>query len=355
MSQFIATYANTLLLVKQVNGRFHIEKKLEGMNPIAIAQDPFNPDILYCGTFDRGLWKSVDKGDSWLPIGTRFTYNSPFKKQDIPMTSITTVSVIDTGNNTGAVLVGIEPSALFISYDQGDSFELLTDFAHIPGKEQWFFPPRPHTHHVKWLDNNHRSPNIISLTIEAGGLIQSTDSGQHWEVPQTDHAPIDIHVLKSHDEHPNKLYGVLGDAFLNGGRDTFIESDDYGKTWTTFIDGIEHRYGYGLAINSNNAENIVISTSNSPMNAHSYGSHTFSTIYAIDKSQDNAWIEATEGLPSTNGTLISAVTERDGIFYIANNKGIFSSDNGGKSWHPLNITWPYELTEQHVYQLITLD
>ncbi len=48
MSQFIATYANTLLLVKQVNGRFHIEKKLEGMNPIAIAQDPFNPDILYC-------------------------------------------------------------------------------------------------------------------------------------------------------------------------------------------------------------------------------------------------------------------------------------------------------------------
>ncbi|MGS5041320.1 WD40/YVTN/BNR-like repeat-containing protein [Staphylococcus saprophyticus] len=139
MSQFIATYANTLLLVKQVNGRFHIEKKLEGMNPTAIAQDPFNPDILYCGTFDRGLWKSVDKGDSWLPIGTRFTYNSPFKKQDIPMTSITAVSVIDTGNNTGAVLVGTEPSALFISYDQGDSFELLTDFAHIPGKEQWFF------------------------------------------------------------------------------------------------------------------------------------------------------------------------------------------------------------------------
>ena len=50
MSQFIATYANTLLLVKQVNGRFHIEKKLEGMNPIAIAQDPFNPDILYWHT-----------------------------------------------------------------------------------------------------------------------------------------------------------------------------------------------------------------------------------------------------------------------------------------------------------------
>lgn len=91
------------------------------------------------------------------------------------------------------------------------------------------------------------------------------------------------------------------------------------------------------------------------MNAHSYESHTFSTIYAIDKSRDIAWIEATEGLPSTNGTLISAVTERDGIFYIANNKGIFSSDNGGKSWHPLNITWPNELTEQHVYQLITLD
>ncbi|MEB6323878.1 hypothetical protein MXM17_10210 [Staphylococcus xylosus] len=329
MTQFAITYDNALILINKEHNEIQLERKLEGMNIISIAQDPNAKDILYCGTFDRGLWKSVDKGQNWFPIGTRFTYNSPFKHDDIHMTSITAVTVIDTGNHHSSVLVGTEPSALFISDDQGDSFELLTDFSHIAGKEHWFFPPRPHTHHVKWFDTNTKSSNVINLTIEAGGFIQSTDLGQHWLAPQTQDTPIDIHVLKSHPDYPNKLYGVLGDAFLNGGRDTFIESDDYGKTWTTFIKGIEHRYGYGLAINSQNPDNIVIATSNSPYNAHNYGDNTFSTIYTINKVQDSEWTEVTTGLPSPNGTLVSSITELDGTFYIANNNGVYYSDDGG--------------------------
>lgn len=355
MTQFAITYDNALILINKEHNEIQLERKLEGMNIISIAQDPNAKDILYCGTFDRGLWKSVDKGQNWFPIGTRFTYNSPFKHDDIHMTSITAVTVIDTGNHHSSVLVGTEPSALFISDDQGDSFELLTDFSHIAGKEHWFFPPRPHTHHVKWFDTNTKSSNVINLTIEAGGFIQSTDLGQHWLAPQTQDTPIDIHVLKSHPDYPNKLYGVLGDAFLNGGRDTFIESDDYGKTWTTFIKGIEHRYGYGLAINSQNPDNIVIATSNSPYNAHNYGDNTFSTIYIINKVQDSEWTEVTTGLPSPNGTLVSSITELDGTFYIANNNGVYYSDDGGINWTAFDITWPDSLTSQHAHQFINLN
>lgn len=355
MTQFAITYDNALILINKEHNEIQLERKLEGMNIISIAQDPNAKDILYCGTFDRGLWKSVDKGQNWFPIGTRFTYNSPFKHDDIHMTSITAVTVIDTGNHHSSVLVGTEPSALFISDDQGDSFELLTDFSHIAGKEHWFFPPRPHTHHVKWFDTNTKSSNVINLTIEAGGFIQSTDLGQHWLAPQTQDTPIDIHVLKSHPDYPNKLYGVLGDAFLNGGRDTFIESDDYGKTWTTFIKGIEHRYGYGLAINSQNPDNIVIATSNSPYNAHNYGDNTFSTIYTINKVQDSEWTEVTTGLPSPNGILVSSITELDGTFYIANNNGVYYSDDGGINWTAFDITWPDSLTSQHAHQFINLN
>ncbi|MEB7767399.1 WD40/YVTN/BNR-like repeat-containing protein [Staphylococcus xylosus] len=355
MTQFAITYDNALILINKEHNEIQLERKLEGMNIISIAQDPNAKDILYCGTFDRGLWKSVDKGQNWFPIGTRFTYNSPFKHDDIHMTSITAVTVIDTGNHHSSVLVGTEPSALFISDDQGDSFELLTDFSHIAGKEHWFFPPRPHTHHVKWFDTNTKSSNVINLTIEAGGFIQSTDLGQHWLAPQTQDTPIDIHVLKSHPDYPNKLYGVLGDAFLNGGRDTFIESDDYGKTWTTFIKRIEHRYGYGLAINSQNPDNIVIATSNSPYNAHNYGDNTFSTIYTINKVQDSEWTEVTTGLPSPNGTLVSSITELDGTFYIANNNGVYYSDDGGINWTAFDITWPDSLTSQHAHQFINLN
>jgi len=158
---------------------------------------------------------------------------------------------------------------------------------------------------------------MINLTIEAGGFIQSTDAGQHWEAPKTQDTPIDIHVLKSHLEYPNKMYGVLGDAFLNGGRDTFIESDDYGKTWTTFI--------------------------------------FFPIFFYFDKKQESKWTEATKGLPSPDGTLVSAVTERDGIFYLANNKGVYYSDDGGIHWVAFDIAWLDSLTSQHAHQFITLN
>lgn len=304
MAQCAITYDNALLLIKNDAQGLHTAFKLEGTNPISIAQDPLNSNILYCGTFDRGLWKSTDKGDTWAPIGTRFTYNSPFKKDDIHMTSITAVTVVDTGKSSGTVIVGTEPSALFISYNEGQTFELLTDFEHIQGKNQWFFPPRPFTHHVKWFDTNIKSPGTINLTIEAGG---------------------------------------------------FIQSRDYGQTWTTFIDGIKYRYGYGLAVNSNNSSNIVIATSNSPFNAHNYDDDTFSTIYYVDKEHESAWTEADEGLPAPEGTLISAISEKDGIFYIANNKGVFYSESGGKSWTSLAIEWPESLTHQHAHQFITLN
>lgn len=61
MTQFAITYDNALVLIDKEHDHIQLERKLEGMNTISIAQDPNNKDVLYCGTFDRGLWKSIDK------------------------------------------------------------------------------------------------------------------------------------------------------------------------------------------------------------------------------------------------------------------------------------------------------
>jgi hypothetical protein len=71
------------------------------------------------------------------------------------MTRVTSVKAYKNEDGTSSMLlVGTEPSALFVSYDQGASFEIVTDFSHIEGKDKWFFPPRPYTHHVKWQASN---------------------------------------------------------------------------------------------------------------------------------------------------------------------------------------------------------
>ena len=50
------TYDNTLLILSKEQGKYRIEANFEGANPLAVAQDPMDHNILYCGTFDRGLW-----------------------------------------------------------------------------------------------------------------------------------------------------------------------------------------------------------------------------------------------------------------------------------------------------------
>lgn len=353
MKQFIVTYDNALLLFTQEHDEYRIESKFKGANPIAVTQDPVDTNIIYCGTFDRGLWKSDDSGETWIPIGTRFKNNDAFKQEDIHMTRVTSVKAYkDEGGTLSMLLVGTEPSTLFVSYDQGESFELVTDFSHIEGKDKWFFPPRPYTHHVKWQASNPHQPENIFVTIEAGGMLYSEDYGRSWQANKANNAPVDIHVLRTHPTIPNTLYGVCGDAFLNNGHGTVIESTDYGATWQDINEGIEAKYGYSLAVNEDN--DLVISTAKSPYKAHSYTNDTASTIYYRQRDNDAQWVEATEGLPDQQGTIISALTEYDGVFYAANNKGVFYSENGGQQWQQLNVNWPHEFTNQHAHQIIPI-
>ena len=43
---------------------------LPGVQPIAFAIDPSETVRVYCATYNRGLWRSEDGGETWLPVGT---------------------------------------------------------------------------------------------------------------------------------------------------------------------------------------------------------------------------------------------------------------------------------------------
>ena len=63
--------------------------------------------------------------------------------------------------------------------------------------------------------------------------------------------PQDIHILTSHRNAPNRLYGVLGDSFLKEPGQEYAESNDGGKTWNYMCSGLKHHYAYQMAVNPN--------------------------------------------------------------------------------------------------------
>lgn len=89
---------------------------LRTAKPQCIAIDPQNPDRVYWGTSDNGLWKTDDCGQSWTVTG----------KDDISSPQIMAVRVtpLNTANRFSKVYAGTEPSALYISNDGGDTWEI---------------------------------------------------------------------------------------------------------------------------------------------------------------------------------------------------------------------------------------
>src|SRR5579859_6633741 len=83
---------------------------LPGLQPMAFAMDPGEPARVYCATYNRGLWRSDDAGQTWLPVGTpQGFFNGPAGGAIQPRET-TFVSVDRVPQADGRLLCGSEPN-----------------------------------------------------------------------------------------------------------------------------------------------------------------------------------------------------------------------------------------------------
>ena len=45
---------------------------LEGRGVMSVAVDPHDPERVFAGTFDRGIYRTLDGGDSWSKLPMEF-------------------------------------------------------------------------------------------------------------------------------------------------------------------------------------------------------------------------------------------------------------------------------------------
>ncbi|HZC48602.1 MAG TPA: hypothetical protein VE244_06020 [Nitrososphaeraceae archaeon] len=323
------------LLVLQSSNEYKIHECLKGTDPQIIAFDPQNPSRAYCGTFGDGLWKTDDSGQTWSTIG----------KDVISSHNVTSVSVspLDRRNKFNKVYVGTEPSALYISNDGGESWERMSALNNLPSSTSWSFPPRPWTHHVRWIEPDANNLDYVFVAIEAGALVQSHDGGRTW-IDRVEQGPYDTHTLATHPMAPKRLYSSAGDGYF--------ESFDYGESWKRPTAGLRHHYIFGLAVDSGNPQVVIVSASVGPGKAYSI-ENAESFVYRRSDDAEK-WKAVSNGLPEPSGTtitLLAANPKTKGEFYAANNRGLFISTDSGISWEKLDIQWPKEYSLQAPWTL----
>jgi len=204
-------------------------------------------DRVFAGTFDGGIFRSLDGGSTWADV-----------TDGIPHKRVLAVCIAPDGT----VYAGTEPSSLYRSADDGASWEDLASLRDVPSYDTWFFPPRPETHHVRWIAPHADDANDIHVGIELGGVLRTRDGGETFEDRHPD-AVIDPHVLHAHRRVTDRIYAIGGDGVSY--------SLDAGDTWTRDTEGMDRFYVWGLAVDPADPDLWYVSAAPGPDRAHGGG------------------------------------------------------------------------------------
>lgn len=336
-TMYIAT-GDALAVVSRRNDRWQADLQLQDLPTQCLAADPLGPERVYCGTFGRGLWRSEDAGASWQPARDGMPY--------VEVMSVA-VSPLERAGDYGIVWAGTEPSALFRSEDGGNTWQERPTLRELPSAPTWSFPPRPWTHHVRWITPDPNEPGRLFVGIELGGVMRSLDAGLTWEDRKPGAQP-DAHTLSAHRLAPGRVYEAAG-----GG---YAESRDGGGAWQGYDAGMRHHYVWSLAADPARPDTVVVSAASGPGQAHN-PTMAESTVYR--RSGVEPWREIRTGLPEPKGSRVYVLTANEvepGMFYLATHRGeMYRSPDAGLTWEQMDVVWPDGYRPQNAHALAVVE
>lgn len=332
----IAVVTRAALLIARRGSTWAVDEHLRGRSPGCFAIDPRHPTQVYCGTARAGLFRSRDSGRNWEPVGPGIGHS---------IVTAVNVGPAEKADGFGIVYAGTEPSAVFRSGTGGDSWVDLAGLRALPSADTWSFPPQPRTHHVRWIEADASAEDRVFVAIEAGALVRTFDGGRTWR-DRVRGGPYDTHTAATHSLAPGRIYSAAGDGYF--------ESADAGDSWRSPEDGLKHLYLVGVAVDPADPDSVIVSATNGPGSAYW---PQRAEAYVYRKIGRRRWELAMRGLPEAKGTTVSHFATHagePGVIYAANNRGLFRSDDAGRSWQVLDLPWPKPGLEDGAVALVCL-
>ncbi|MFB6120996.1 MAG: WD40/YVTN/BNR-like repeat-containing protein [Halobacteriaceae archaeon] len=301
-----------------------------------VAAHPKRPDRVFVGTFESGLQRSTDAGAEFRRIG-----------ESIDSDAVTAVAVHP--DDPDEVWVGTEPSAVYRSTDGGASFDRVEGLLDVPSRSEWSFPPRPDTHHVRWLEVDPHDPDRVYVAVEAGALVVTPDRGETW-LDRPEGSRRDNHSLATHADAPGRVYSAAGDGYA--------ESDDYGASWHHPQSGLDHRYVWSVAVDPGAPDTVFVSAASGAGDAHGHGGVDQAESYVYRRRGDGDWTRVGgDGLPTGGGVLRAVLASGTdaGDLYALTNHGLYRTRDAGDSWDRLGLRWPARYERQSPRGLVVTD
>lgn len=309
------------------SGRWRTGAGLGARRPTCIAADGRATGRAWCGTKEEGVFRSEDGGRSWQSTGLRGEHVTAIAASPI---------------EEDLVWAGTEPSAVWRSEDAGSTWERSGGLSELPSASEWSFPPKPQTHHVRWIACHPTDAGRLWIAVEAGALVTTADGGETW-IDRAPGGPRDTHELGVHPERPDTLRVSAGDGYF--------ESEDGGSAWATPRAGLEVDYLRSVAIDPADPEVVLVSAASRARTAYAAG-RSDGRLYRKEGT-GAVWERVLDGWPEPAETIapLLAAGSAGGEIWAADERGVHRSEDGGRRWRRVA---EFESTPDHLRGLAVL-
>jgi photosystem II stability/assembly factor-like uncharacterized protein len=255
------------------------------------------------------IYRTNDAGLTWEPLESRPAFGEDSGRAVQAIWHLAPGS----GADSGVLYAGVEPAALFVSRDRGDTWERISSIEDHPTAASWQPAKGGMAMHSIQVDPD--NPDRIFAAVSAGGVYRSGDAGRSWEainsgvraefLPDTQpEAGQCVHSVRLHPGQRERLY--------QQNHCGTYRTDDSGDTWIEITDGLPSDFGYVMGIDPADPDRCwVIPEESSHLRAVCEGR------LRVYESADagRSWIARTEGLPQEQAwlTVLREALATDGL------------------------------------------
>src|SRR4051812_41693906 len=315
-----------------------------------VKGSPADPNRLYAsqssGWFGQLIQRSNDGGQTWEPVGNKFTYagvtgtHQWYDGTPHPWEFKRVWHIEPSLTDPDTLYAGVEDAALFRSTDGAQTWEELAGLRGHGSGPAWQPGAGGLCLHTILLDP--KDPQRMYIAISAAGGFRTDDGGAAWKpinrglksqgIPDPNaeggHC---VHRIAMHRSRPNVL-------FMQKHWDV-MRSDNAGDLWQEVSGNLPTDFGFVIDVNTNEPETIYVVPIKS--DGEHYPPDGKLRVYR-SRSGGNEWEPLTKGLPQRDcyvNVLRDAMAvdslDKCGVYFGTTGGQVYASSDGGDTWAPI--------------------
>ncbi|HET6567703.1 MAG TPA: hypothetical protein VFG50_07050 [Rhodothermales bacterium] len=316
---------------------------LPGWEIYSLLGDLRHGQRIYAGTshyvYGPTVRVSDDLGETWTELAEspKYAQDTGFKLERIWQITPGHASQPDT------LYAGVQEAGLFVSHDRGETWAELSGLTQHPTRPNWFPGAGGMCLHTILVDP--ANPQRMWIAISAVGVFRTEDGGENWKVcnnglPSVPTGVPDngigrcIHKVVLDPQNSDTLY-----MQFHGG---VFKSTDGADSWTPIEQGLPDNFGFPICISNSGALYLIPLASNEQRVVKD-GSLR---VYRSD-DRGASWASVGTGLPEQPeyvSVLRDAMAvdplEPAGVYFGTTMGEVFCSPDAGETWARLPGQFP---------------